>query len=414
MENKSGWTLGRISWIAASTVLVIGFLISSTQLFEDVKGGEIVVIQYPWTGEQKVFTQPGVAMQWFGTVTHYPKRVQYSFNKDCKSVDEGAFPSERIRFAEGGHANLCGSISWEMPLDPKNILRLHNEFGSHITIERQLIGKAVQSAIYVSGPMMTSTESSGPKRSELFTTINDQTLNGIYQTTTKTIEREDPVTKAKSVMTVTEILKGENGAPKRMQGSAVAAYGIVLLPLNLSAINYDDVIEKQIAQRQQAATQVEISAAKARQAEQEATQAEQEGRKEATKAKWAQETINAKELASAQQKVASQELATKAAELYKKEQVLRGEGDAAYKRLVMEADGALDPKLKAYVEVNARYADAIQKYAGQWVPSVQMGASGSTPGGAALPLIDLLTAKTAKELGLKTELQGKDATAKGK
>ena len=43
-----------------------------------------------------------------------------------------------------------------------------------------------------------------------------------------------------------------------------------------------------------------------------------------------------------------------AAAEYKQEQTLRGEGDAAYKRLVMKADGALQQKLDAYIRVNAR------------------------------------------------------------
>ena len=40
-----------------------------------------------------------------------------------------------------------------------------------------------------------------------------------------------------------------------------------------------------------------------------------------------------------------------AAALYKEEQELRGKGDAAYKKAVIDADGALQQKLAAYVEV---------------------------------------------------------------
>lgn len=379
----SQWSFKKTFFTGLAAFFTLFLAFSFSAIVEDVPGKKILVVQYPYSGKQVVFTQPGLAMQWFGTITYYSKRVQYSFNKGCKAADDNAFPAERIRFAEGGHADLCGSISWEMPTDTTNILRLHNEFGSEEAIERQLIGKALQSAIYLSGQTMSSAESSGPRRSELFNYVNDQTLNGLYQTSVKVVERIDPVTKAASSMTVSEIKRDDKGMPVRLQGSAVGSYGLTLLPLNISELAYEKSVSDQIQLRQTAVAQVEISAANARRAEQEAVQAEQEGRKKATTAKWAQEEKNATLQADAEQKLRSQELATKTAEAYKKEQTLRGEGDAAYKRAVMEADGALDPKLKAYVEVNAKYAEAIQKYGGAWVPTVTMGGEG---GGRLHPL----------------------------
>ena len=92
-------------------------------------------------------------------------------------------------------------------------------------------------------------------------------------------------------------------------------------------------------------------------------------------------------------------LGAKAAEQYKKEQILRGEGDAQAKALRMNADGALDTKLAAYVEVSKAYAEAMGNYQGAWVPSVVMGNSGAGGNGDAA-LVEMLTAKTARELGI--------------
>ena len=60
-----------------------------------------------------------------------------------------------------------------------------------------------------------------------------------------------------------------------------------------------------------------------------------------------------------------------AASEYKQEQILRGEGDGAYKRIVMQADGALAQKLATYEKVMNRFASAIEKQ--KWVPEIQMG-----------------------------------------
>ncbi len=65
----------------------------------------------------------------------------------------------------------------------------------------------------------------------------------------------------------------------------------------------------------------------------------------------------------------------------------------------MEADGALEKKLEAWVSVNGKYADAIAKHEGAWVPSIVMGANGTAQNGAN-DLISLLMAKTAKDLSL--------------
>ena len=52
---------------------------------------------------------------------------------------------------------------------------------------------------------------------------------------------------------------------------------------------------------------------------------------------------------------------------------LRSAGTSAgRRRLVMEADGALEKKLRAYMKVNELYANAIQGYKVNWLPSVNM------------------------------------------
>jgi hypothetical protein len=81
-------------------------------------------------------------------------------------------------------------------------------------------------------------------------------------------------------------------------------------------------------------------------------------------------------------------------------ETLRGEGEAARRKLVMEADGALEKKLEAYIEVSKYYADAIARHQGAWVPSIIMGGSDGKTGASAMDLISLLTAKAAKDLSL--------------
>jgi hypothetical protein len=70
----------------------------------------------------------------------------------------------------------------------------------------------------------------------------------------------------------------------------------------------------------------------------------------------------------------------------------------------MEAGGALEKKLQASLEVSKLYASAIKDYKGNGVPSVVMGGGNGhgtqTAGLGAQELIDLLTIKTVRDLGL--------------
>lgn len=177
---------------------------------------------------------------------------------------------------------------------------------------------------------------------------------------------------------------------------------------------YDDIVEKQIAERQKATTQVQIAQANAKRAEQDAITIAKQGEATAAKAKWDQETIKAKVVTEAQQKLEVATLGAKEAEQFKREQILRGEGEAARKQAVMNADGALEKKLETYVEVQKVWAEAWSKYPGAMVPGVVMGssgASGQNSMGNAQGFVDLMTLKAAKDLSVDMGIAGKAATA---
>jgi nucleoside recognition membrane protein YjiH len=90
----------------------------------------------------------------------------------------------------------------------------------------------------------------------------------------------------------------------------------------------------------------------------------------------------------------------RAAEQTKKKDIALGEGESTRMRLVMQANGALEQKLKTYEKVSEMYAKALGDFKGSLVPSVMMGSTGTVAGNSAMSFIDLLTAKAAKDLSL--------------
>lgn len=410
----------KLKGAGVAVLLILTAVVGVPNLVEVQDASDILVIQSV-TGDLKVFTDPGPHWQGFGKVTIYPRQSQYSFcsvfsgnpkapsEAMCDSADS---TSKKLRFNDGGHANLNGFVMWEMPLDEKSIIEIHKRLGSAKGVQTRAVAKMIDGAVYLAGPLMSSTESSGSRRAELVQVINDQAENGVYVTHAENVTVVDPVTKESKTESITKIALGPNGLPLRQQGSVLAELNIKLQPLSISDLKYDDIVEKQIKDRQEATTAVQIAIANSIKAQQDAKTAEAKGMADAATAKWEQEVIKAKEVTKGEQALAVATLAAKAAEQTKREQILLGEGEAERKKLVMNADGALDQKLQAIVEINKNYAEAISKYQGDWVPKVVMGNAGQGSSNGGTALIDMLTAKTARDLGVDLSVSGAGNTKK--
>lgn len=400
---KQGWTMARIGLVILGCVIALATAIIAPMMFETLEASKVMVVQSPWTGELSCYTDAGPKYQGMGTYTKYPRRGIYTFDKHDVGPDGKVVldTGKAIQFNDGGNGTLYGSINWEMPLDCKQIIAIHKAFGSQDGIEAQGVSKMINSAVYLSGPMMSSTESAAEKRGMLVDLINDQAQKGVYQTVTRQADLPDPITGEKRSVIVVEVVRDDKGLPKRQQGSILEQYGIHLQPMSIERLSYSSTVDKQIAARQEATQSVQLSQAAARKAQQDTITAEENGKAAAARAKWEQETIKAKLVTEAQQKLEVATLAAKEAEAYKREQVLRGEGDAERRRLVMSADGALDKKLEAYVQVQSIWAQNFGAFKGSLVPQVQMGGVAGQNGTASVQdLLTLVGAKAAKDLAL--------------
>ena len=379
-------------------VLCIAALFLSFMVFESVGAKEITCIQYP-TGSLKFVTTPGPTFQGFGSVTSYDRMSTYEFE----------IP---VRFNDGGHGTIFGSINYELPTDNEHLYLLHTKFGSQNAIQKQLIEVVVNKSVYMTGPLMSSKESYAERRTSLINYIEDQIQNGVYKTTQRDIKTKDPITGSEKTVTVVEITLDEHGNPLRQEKSVLGTYGIRTSNFAVTKLPYDETVENQIKQQQELTMKVQTAVASAKEAEQRAITVAKEGEANAAKAKWEQEVIKAKEVTQAQQQLEVAVLNAKAAEQTKREQILLGEGEGTRKKLVMQADGGLDPKLQTLKDINRMWAEAFSKFQGNLVPSVIMGDNGGKVPSSANDLISLLMARNANQLGLDMSVTGRAATAK--
>lgn len=411
MQSETKKILGVVIAILALIFCYFG----GSSMFEKIEANEIAVIQSPIKGEITIHTTAGTVWQGWGKVTKYPRSSEFVFIDKAPAGVTANTSSIKVRFNDGGHAMIGGGLRWEAPLDETHIRDMHILYGSHEAVENQLILKVLQKALGMTGPIMSSFESSSARRPELQGFVEDQFLRGTYKMTSKDERKVDATTGLVTNVRVVEILKDpKTNVPLREETSPIETLGIKAFNLTLSSIEYDPVTEAQLVKQQQSSMEVQLAIAEAKKAEQETATEQAKGAAAAAKAEWAQKALAATAVTEAQMKkdvalldastkLEAAQLETQAAEQKKLAEILMGEGEAMRRQLVMAADSALDAKLSAWVAVNTAYATSIGNYTGNWVPSVVFGKDSDTAtanSGGASQLLDLLTAKTAKDLSI--------------
>lgn len=380
------FSIKKITLLALSALALIVLISYSGKMFEEVEAGEICVIQHPLSGELDVITTPGTYSQYLGKATHYKRRTQIWFSKD-KTQGSTEDQSIKIRFNDGGHAFISGSVSMELPLDSKSIIALHTSFGSQEAIEHELVTTVIQKAVFMSGPLMSSKESYAEKRNELINYIEDQASHGVYKTTQRDEKTIDALTNTEKVITVVDIQKDVKGGYARVEKSPIQRYAVSLSNLSINGVEYDKSVENQIKQQQGLTMQVQTAIANAKKSEQDALTAEQKGKADATKAKWDQEVIKAKLVTQAQQQKEVAALEAQAAIL--EAQKTRTDADAqAYANAKLVSAG-LSPLDRAEYEMKTKIGVATA-LGNLTLPATYM--TGSNGGGNASMLESILGA----------------------
>ena len=390
-----------------SVVLCAAFvvvLIFSGKLFEDVEADEIVINQVPVTGTLEFWTTPGMKFQVFGDIQTFDKSFQIWFsNKE----DQGGSKDESIKimFNDAGEATLSGSARLLMPTNSDKLKMIKMDFGNFQNLIHELIRPTLAKVVFSTGPLMSSYEAYAVKKNDLIRFIEDQLRYGIYKTLTKEIKVKDELSGKEKTVSVAELIVDAEspGGFVRQEVAPLTKYGIDIRAVAIEDIDFEEKIRNQISQQQKALMDVQTSIAEAKKAKQDAIKAEEQGKADYAKAKWEQEKVNAKEIAEAEKAKQVAKLDMEKAKFQKQADILAGQGIATKKKLIMQADGALDKKLKAQIEIQKIWAEAFKEFKGELVPSVVMGSgdSGSVKyKNSAQAFMDMLMLRTAKDLGV--------------
>lgn len=401
-------------------LLVVGLLFLGTlaigfMAFGINNAGHRTVVQYP-TGTLYVKFTPGIYPQWFGTAEVYNDVVTFDYDKEDSDVDSSIDQvGISVRYQDGGTGTVYGKARFSLPNDELTMLHLHKAFRSNRGVAQKLIKTVTEEGMNLTAGLMSSEEAYAEKRSIYTQWSSQQISKGKFQTKLEKIRTVDESTGKTVTKNVPVISYGENGLPVHLD-SDLSDYGIDVNGFQITDWDFEPKTLQQIATKREATMAIITAIANAERAKQDAITSEEQGKANVMTAKYEKEVVKEQAVVDAergkqvavisaeknvevarQQKLEAEQKKLAAAE-YKEEQILRGEGDGAYKRLVIEADGALAQKLATYERVMGRFATAVEKQ--KWVPEIQMGDSNSDGGSNAMMLIEMMGIKAAKDLSL--------------
>lgn len=399
-------------FIAALAILFMAFGINNA--------GQRTVVQYP-TGKLYVKFTPGIYPQWFGSAEIYNDVLTFDYDKTSSggtsSIDQSGIS---VRYQDGGTGTVYGKARFSLPSDEPTMLNLHKAFRSNKGVAQKLIKTVSEEGMNLTAGLMSSEEAYAEKRSIFTQWASLQISKGKFQTKLERITTVDESTGKTVAKNIPVISYGEDGRPIHLD-SDLSDYGITVNGFQITDWDFEPKTLQQIATKREATMAIITAIANAERAKQDAITSEEQGKANVMTAKYEKEVEKEKSIVDAerakevaviaaeqavevarQAKLEAEQKKLAAAE-YKQEQVLRGEGDGEYKRLVMEADGALAQKLETYERVMTRFATAVEKQ--KWVPEIQMGGQAVDGGTNAMTLIEIMGVKAAKDLALDMSIK---------
>ncbi len=366
-------------------------------------------------GEQIVQFAPGIFYAgFFAKEKEWPNQISVIHQNDVPNLeleDNGIEVGQiNIRFSDATTANVKGITQYILPGDEKEMILIHNTHRTPVSLVTKRLAPYTKECLQSAAQLMTSEKHYGGGRAQMAQDFMDQLKEGVFLLKTEENVVYDSIEMDKKRVYQTEIQLNKDGIAKR-KVSSIKEYGITVADAAITDVDYEDKVDQKLVKIIDAVTKSSISKQELMTAQQQTLTAKAKGEQALVEIEYQQKQEQTKQVVAAETKV-------KVAEQDKLQQKIAYEGsileakkikelaDAeAYKRSrIMTADGALEMKLKAQVEVQKVWADAFSKYTGAVVPQFQTG-GGPTQNGA-LNFMEIMTAKTARDFAL--DLKNKD------
>lgn len=428
LRNRNLGTGSKTKWVRAIVISAVGVLV----MFLDgavfyAQAGYGYLVQYP-TGTQTTVLDPGYHAKWWGDLIAFKKVITIKFagqKNETRGDDTTGFePVIPIRFNDSVMANVSLATRFRLPEDPELFKKMALDYRTQNNLVSATLISFTREVTRNSARLLSAQEYIVGKGGEFEMAVLDQMENGIYILETKeyrnkteeNISNPDDRGLERQETIRYEVVKrvDEKGALIR-KSNPLQDYGILVVQSTIEVVDPETKFKEMLAKQRDSAAQANVERQEAKKAEYSKQKIIAQGETEKATIRIDQEKLQIKKLIAIETqkkeekiRVEQKELLFKSAQLEGKAKMVLADADAYARQKLMQADNALEVKLKALVEINKNYAAALKDK--QLVPTIVISKGGDGTTTTGLDLIDLLTAKTAKELSvdLNTSVKTKE------
>ncbi|MFN8889063.1 MAG: hypothetical protein ACK5WF_16505, partial [Cyclobacteriaceae bacterium] len=361
-------------------------------------------------GQQIVQFAPGIFYAgFFAKEKEWPNQISVTYQEAKAKLDiedNGIEVGQiMIRFSDATTADVRGITQFILPSDEKEMILIHNTHRTPQSLVVKRLAPYTKECLQSSAQLMSSEKHYGGGRAQMAQDFLDQLKEGVYLLVTEENLVFDSLEMEKKRVYQTEIqFDKKTNLPKRKL-SSIKEYGITVADAAITDVDYENKVDEKLVKIIDAVTKSSISKQELMTAQQQTLTAKAKGEQALVEIEYQQKQEQTRQVVEAQTKVKvaeqdklQQKIAYEGSILEAKKIKELADANAYARQRIMQADGALEMKLKAQVEVQKVWADAFSKYTGAVVPQIQTGGGPTTNG--ALNFMDIMTAKNAKDFAL--------------
>lgn len=410
MENvisKKAIALGVVS-----VIFIILFMIVNPFSWNDA--GNRTVVERT-TGEQIVQFAPGIFYAgFFAKEKEWPNQISVTYQEataELELEDNGIEVGQiMIRFSDATTANVKGITQFILPADEKEMILIHNTHRTPQSLVVKRLAPYTKECLQSSAQLMSSEKHYGGGRAQMAQDFMDQLKEGVFLLVTEENIVYDSLAGEKKRIYQTEIQVDKKSGIPRRKLSSIKEYGITVADAAITDVDYEEKVDDKLIKIIDAVTKSSISKQELMTAQQQTLTAKAKGEQALVEIEYQQKQEQTKQVVEAETKVKvaeqdklQQKIAYEGAILEAKKIKELADAQAYARSRIMQADGALEMKLNAQIEIQKVWADAFSKYTGAIVPQIQTG--GTATGNGALNFMDIMTAKTAKDFALDLKVK---------
>jgi hypothetical protein len=365
------------------------------------------------SGKQFVEFKPGVFYAgFFSKETTYPNQISVShmdtlFDGDYSLTDNTCEIGviKDVRFNDATTAVISGITQYILPPGEKEMIEIHNAHRSPESFVQRRLAPYTIECLKSSAQLMSSEAHYSGGRAQMTQDYMDQLRNGSYLLNIRELILFDSLEKSNKRTYAVQIQVSKSGEKLR-KFSSIKEYSVIVGDAQIIDVDYEVKVDEMLSKKIDAATKASISKQELMTAQQKQLTAEAQGKQKLVEIEYVQKQNQTIEIVKAQtlvelakQDLIKQDIALQASAKEAAKIKTLADANAYEKQKLIQADGALEQKLKAYTIVMGYWSTAFSNHQHPLTPTFMMG-GGNGGNNAGTNFMELMNMKTMKDLNL--------------